>query len=148
MLAAYKRCKGACITLSCGTALTVDFVADSGDHLGGYILPGSGLMQNALGHGVAAINIPRLPWSRDLRPGVDTVSCVQNGLSLMMKSLLIEVIDNNSVFVDAVPVFTVGGDAQDLNHLVSDAVSAPMTYASDLLFEGLAEAVPLGGAKA
>jgi len=48
MLAAYQRHKKAVCVIDCGTAVTIDVVNETGQHLGGLIMPGMQMMQQAL----------------------------------------------------------------------------------------------------
>jgi len=48
MLAAYQRHKKAVCIIDCGTAVTFDVVNETGQHLGGLIMPGLQMMQQAL----------------------------------------------------------------------------------------------------
>ncbi|HEX5314875.1 MAG TPA: type III pantothenate kinase, partial [Gammaproteobacteria bacterium] len=51
MIAAYRAHGGAVLLADCGTAVTVDYVAGEGRHVGGLIAPGIGLMRKALASG-------------------------------------------------------------------------------------------------
>jgi type III pantothenate kinase len=55
LLAAHNRCQDACLIVSAGTAMTVDALAADGQFLGGIIVPGIGLMQQALQQGTALV---------------------------------------------------------------------------------------------
>lgn len=48
VIGAYARVRGACVVADIGTAATVDVVSGDGRHLGGYIVPGQGLMVASL----------------------------------------------------------------------------------------------------
>jgi type III pantothenate kinase len=48
MIALYARYSGPVCVVDCGTAVTIDVLGLDGQHLGGLILPGFGLMQHAL----------------------------------------------------------------------------------------------------
>ena len=48
MIAAWTKFKSAICVVGCGTALTIDLIDKSGGHLGGYIIPGVEVMQQAL----------------------------------------------------------------------------------------------------
>lgn len=80
-----------CVVVSCGTALTIDFVRANGVHEGGYILPGITMMQNALLTGTGGIRFQPESLSLRLEPGNSTGAAVQHGavyaaLSLMERS--------------------------------------------------------------
>ncbi len=48
MLAAHAASTKACLVVDCGTALTIDKLTASGEHCGGYIIPGLALMRRSL----------------------------------------------------------------------------------------------------
>ena len=48
LIGARRRVQKACIVVDCGTAVTVDALAENGDYLGGAILPGLEMMRGAL----------------------------------------------------------------------------------------------------
>jgi pantothenate kinase type III len=56
MLAAYHYYNAPVCIVSCGSALTLDIVDSQGQHLGGMIMPGLNLMQQALSRGTANLN--------------------------------------------------------------------------------------------
>jgi type III pantothenate kinase len=53
LIAAWRIQRQGCIVVSAGTAMTVDALSDTGEFLGGIIVPGLQLMQNALIRGTA-----------------------------------------------------------------------------------------------
>lgn len=66
---------GACLVADLGTATTLDAVDRSGQHLGGYIVPGIDLMRSALGadtHAVQVEDVEVVPgaWGKDTAGGV------------------------------------------------------------------------------
>ena len=48
LVAAWHRARQACLVVNCGTATTVDTLSETGEFLGGLILPGIELMQTSL----------------------------------------------------------------------------------------------------
>jgi type III pantothenate kinase len=80
MLAARHLCTGPVAVIDCGTAMTIDLVNAQGQHQGGWILPGLGLQRQAL-LGNTAIRQPA-STKTTLAPGVDTASCIANGILL------------------------------------------------------------------
>lgn len=80
MLAAREVTTGAVCVVDAGTALTVDLVEADGRHLGGFILPGPGLMRAALERSTgdirerAAASVPDFDLAR---PGRDTGSAIE-----------------------------------------------------------------------
>ena len=55
LIAAWQKYKGACLVVNCGTATTVDAITDTGEFLGGLIVPGITLMQQSLTHNTAQL---------------------------------------------------------------------------------------------
>lgn len=78
MIAAWNRLGRALCVVDCGTACTMDLVADTGRHLGGYILPGLQLMSEALNRRTQQIKTPPSPIA-SLQPGRNTAACISNG---------------------------------------------------------------------
>ena len=56
MLAAYQRYKKAVCVIDCGTAVTLDLVNETGQHLGGLIMPGLHMMRQSLLMGAQRID--------------------------------------------------------------------------------------------
>jgi type III pantothenate kinase len=79
MLAARRATPGAICVVDAGTALTVDLVEADGRHLGGFILPGPGLMREALERSTGNIrerSLDSLPAINPQSPGRDTGSAI------------------------------------------------------------------------
>lgn len=55
IIAAYHSSQRPTIVIDCGTAITVDAVDEGGNHLGGLIIPGAGLMRSLLVNNAAMI---------------------------------------------------------------------------------------------
>ncbi len=53
--AAWQRYASSCCIISCGTAITIDYIDNSSQHLGGFIYPGLSMMRKALHAGTAAL---------------------------------------------------------------------------------------------
>lgn len=87
LIAAYAHYPhGACV-VDCGTAVTLDVVDGQGQHLGGFILPGVGTMQQALLQRTAIcanaeVEMGNLEW------GNDTDSCIALGTRKAIVALI------------------------------------------------------------
>ena len=57
LIAAWQRVHGACLVVNCGTATTVDALSNTGEFLGGLILPGMELMRRSLLHNTAQLGL-------------------------------------------------------------------------------------------
>jgi len=87
MVAAYQYYPGGVLVIDCGSAITADLVDMRGWHLGGYILPGFDILQSSLESGTSKIRIDS-ELSVSIDPGDSTVSCVGNGVNLMVVAAL------------------------------------------------------------
>lgn len=141
ILAAYNRVKGACVVVSCGTALTVDLVTAAGEHRGGYIVPGLEMMRTALFSGTHAVKLPRLDMGGSLTPGRDTQEAVSRGLLLMAKGLVSCALDSAGALTEDSALILTGGDGERLLPLFLSA-STKAQYLPNLVLDGLALALP------
>ena len=140
MLAAFRRANGACVIVDAGTALTVDAVAATGSHLGGYILPGRQLMAKVLQENTRIrLNDEALSPATDLGHG--TEAAVRNGIIASEVALVEKVVrDCRSQLGDFV-LYLAGGDAPVLAELLAEFEPQ---IVSDLVLEGLSLACPEG----
>jgi len=87
MISAYRHYPEGVLVVDCGSAITADLVNSAGQHLGGYILPGMGMLQRSLIAGTSDIHLNKRVDS-SLSPGGSTEECVENGVLLMAVSSL------------------------------------------------------------
>lgn len=142
MLGAHHLASGACLVLDFGTALTADFIAADGEHLGGFICPGMPLMRNQLRTHTRRIRYDDFSASRALEsslPGRNTVEAVERGCALMLRGFVLTQLElARGYWEQDFTVFLTGGDAGLVAGVVPDARVVP-----DLVFVGLAMACPL-----
>jgi type III pantothenate kinase len=142
MLGGFHLAGGACLVLDFGTAVTADFVAGNGEHLGGFICPGMPLMRNQLRTHTRKIRYGDLAAERALEslvPGRTTVEAVERGCLLMLQGFVLTQLElARSYWGDEFVVFLTGGDAVLVSGIVPEARVVP-----DLVFVGLAMACPL-----
>jgi type III pantothenate kinase len=142
MLGGFHLASGACLVLDFGTAVTADFIASDGEHLGGFICPGMPLMRNQLRTHTRRIRYGDLAAERALEslvPGRTTVEAVERGCSLMLQGFVLTQLQlARSYWGEGFTVFLTGGDADLVAGIVPDARVVP-----DLVFVGLAMACPL-----
>lgn len=81
MIAAWNKFRDNLCIFDCGSALTADLVTKEGRHLGGYIIPGSHMMQNALVSATGQIVLDQ-PYHYTDQPGRSTDECVYNGTTI------------------------------------------------------------------
>lgn len=85
VLAAHGRDRRPSLIADCGSAVTLDLLGSGGRHLGGYILPGLGLMRRALYRDTDAVKVGEMREpGMTLAPGCDTGEAVNRGLPLMV----------------------------------------------------------------
>ena len=85
LLAAARR-PGAALVVDAGTALTIDALDAEGQHLGGYILPGTALMLDALQRHTARVRIRPEPALRSSGFARNTHDAVLAGLQLAQQA--------------------------------------------------------------
>jgi type III pantothenate kinase len=139
LIAAHQRWSGYLCVIDAGSALTLDLVNPDGQHRGGYILPGLGMMQNCLLEKTA---IPLSPSSISLassaQPGNSTRSCITNG-ALQAACGLVErtVLQLEQQSKETVQCVLTGGDSQYL----AATLTIPYVVEPYLVLLGLAQIV-------
>jgi type III pantothenate kinase len=76
---AYELYKCAVAVVDFGTAITISVVGKDADYIGGAIMPGIGLMNEALAKGTSKLSVVPLS-SPGSALGADTIRCIQSGL--------------------------------------------------------------------
>jgi type III pantothenate kinase len=130
MLGAFTGNTSYCV-IDAGTACTVDYVI-SGEHLGGYIVPGLALSRSSLTRQSARIGevVDHL-YSAKLEPGRNTQEAVEHGIRTSLVAVCQSAIQNAPIVLEAVVI--TGGDGQWL----SGHLSGPVTFRKNLVFEGI-----------
>jgi type III pantothenate kinase len=134
MVAAHHRLAQPVCVIDAGTAVTIDFVAADGQHLGGLILPGLRLSRQCL------LNNTAIPADEALmiegRLGRDTPTAVALGTRLAVAGI-VESLTRGSQALSAGEQWTIvlgGGDAGDLAPLLP----SPCIRMDELVLQGLA----------
>lgn len=142
VVGAYRAVGKACLVIDLGTAITSDFVAADGLHLGGFICPGMPLMRNQLRTHTRRIRYDDQQAEEalhDMSPGRSTVEAVERGCLMMLQGFVRGQIALAEEYCGAdFEVFLTGGDAGLVKGVCSRAQIDP-----DLIFAGLAIACPL-----
>lgn len=142
LLGGFELAKGACLILDFGTAVTSDFVAADGAHLGGFICPGFPLMRSQLRTHTRRIRYDNVLAEQALHsctPGRSTAEAVERGCLLMLRGFVITQLQlAHQYWGDDFVVFLTGGDAGLVADVVPDA-----KLVQDLVFVGLAVACPM-----
>lgn len=143
MLAAHGATDRSCVVVSCGTAITVDLLTATGEHRGGYIVPGLELMRSALFAATNAVKLDRIEPPDNLAPGRDTVPAVNHGLVLMVKGLVDNAVAELRNHGVAPTIVLTGGDGEVLlPFLMKPFSSTNAIYNPTLVLDGLALALP------
>lgn len=133
LIAVRRRLSHPACIVDCGTAITVDALSARGEHLGGIIAPGVGLMRRALVDRTAGI--PDEPDGEVSLLARDTRDAVTGGTLYTAVALIDRVMADvaEELGPDLVPVIT-GGDAPRVLPLLRTRYR----HEPDLVLEGLA----------
>lgn len=131
MLAARSYEKGRVCVVDAGSALTIDMVSASGEHEGGYIIPGPALMERALLLDTDRVRFEEAVDYR-LSPGTSTAEAVRHGIALAQAGAVAMAVDRASGEVPA--MLFCGGGGETLMALLARGGK----YMPDLVFDGLA----------
>lgn len=137
MIGAWRAAHGPLLVVSAGTALTVDAVDADGRHRGGFIVPGIGMMRDALYSrtGGIATAAALADAAREGMFGVNTAGAVEQGAVVAQAALAERAAAELARLTGASPRrFLTGGDAGRLQPWL------PSAYESvpDLVLQGLA----------
>ncbi|MEJ2533544.1 MAG: type III pantothenate kinase [Halioglobus sp.] len=130
MLGARARCGERLCVVDAGSALTIDLVAASGRHEGGYIIPGPALMERALLLDTGRV---RFEEAADyaLEPGTGTAEAVRHGIALAQAGAVALALQQAGP--EHLQLYFCGGAGEVLRALLG----GDGTLAPDLVFEGL-----------
>ncbi|RBP19455.1 type III pantothenate kinase [Marinobacter pelagius] len=131
MYGAWKQHREGFVVVDAGSAVTVDYVDHSGQHLGGFILPGLQMMIRSLQTDAARILFD-LEQVLETAPGISTGECVNHGLAWLFAAMIDRIRADVSTFALR-DILVTGGDAERLQSLGLNAIHAP-----DLVLRGLA----------
>lgn len=129
MIAAYKRVNKAVVVVDCGSAVTVEYLSDKGEHLGGYIIPGLRLMRESLLKNTAQVRFEKQSAEIVTHPGVSTAEAVLQGSAYLFKALAHEI---ESDLEKGVELFFTGGDGALMQEMIQVG-----RYEPDLVMDGL-----------
>ncbi len=148
ILAGWHIVSSPCLVIDAGSAVTVDLLADRGQHLGGYIGPGLALMRQSLFGGTDNVKVQPAALSAVLAPGRKTSRAVSSALNAMLlglvqtaKAQLESQLSNSEQ--DKLPLLLTGGDAGGLKHVIDEAAAqgvlagVDVMLVPDLVFTGL-----------
>ncbi len=133
LVAARQAYDGGVLIADCGTAVTVDYLASDGRHLGGLIVPGLHLMRESLTRGTRLELAPESVSPHSLL-ATDTESAVAAGTLGMIVAWLARIAVEIAAKHGAPHALLItGGDAP----LVREHLGEPWQLAPDLVLDGL-----------
>lgn len=137
MIAAYAERQSACLVVDAGTAVTLDAIDKSGQHLGGQILPGARLMADALTSSTSDIPSVAKTAKASEDPltmfGRSTVAAVSEGaLNAVVGAVerAFRALQSSSIKAD---IILTGGDASR----ILTALNMPAIHRPNLVMQGL-----------
>lgn len=136
LLAARKLVPGPVCVVDCGTAITVDGLDEKGQHLGGAILPGTGLQRQMLKQETAGVDWQKFkPVSKfHSLPITSTTAAVEYGTSYGLAGAIDRlIIEFSRQLGDNMTVLLTGGAAPD----IADLLSSDYRMEKDLVLLGL-----------
>ncbi|MBO9483031.1 MULTISPECIES: type III pantothenate kinase [Gammaproteobacteria] len=122
------------MVVSCGTAITIDLLSDGGNHLGGYIVPGVGLMKGMLHTRTAQLPMVEAEASTTMH-GTSTAGCINNGILAMAVAMInTQQAQYKTACGKECLVYLTGGDAT----LVQPYIRGECYHHPALVMDGLA----------
>lgn len=136
LVAAFKRYANqpACLVVNAGTALTIDALYQDA-FLGGLIVPGSHLMQNALLQNTAAVN-PQYGQAK-IFPRNTADACYSGILTATVGAIVMQADKLEAHCQDVPTIVMTGGDAAMLMPVLTQIFGAKPVLAEHLVLEGL-----------
>ncbi|MFV8819272.1 type III pantothenate kinase [Haliea sp. E17] len=131
MLGARAHSKARLCVVDSGSATTIDIVGEDGIHEGGYIIPGAGLMEQALLRDTDRVRFDEAA-EYALDPGRSTAEAVRNGIALAQAGAVRMALE--AAAEPEPQLFYCGGGGELLHGLVGRSGK----LVPDLVFEGLA----------
>ena len=117
IIAAWNKIQHALCVVDCGTAVTVDGVSESGQHLGGMILPGIELMQQSLLERASGISEIKTMQGKDQLAN-NTQQGIASGTTMAVVAMVDRVVKNMQKDFDTnLACIITGGSAMNILHL-------------------------------
>jgi type III pantothenate kinase len=137
MIAAFQLERSAVCVVSVGTAMTVDGVDATGQHLGGIIVPGPDLMITSLYRNTSDIASRALSGNEGISVFADnTQGAVHQGVIHSLAATVERTCHDMQVRFDKMPALLITGGASGR---ITDALRVPFRLVPDLVLRGLAE---------
>lgn len=120
------------LIIDAGTALTIDILTKSGQHGGGWIMPGRQTMFNSLLQATEKVHATPLAIT-DFRFGENTSECVHYGANAMVVGAIKEAINLASKKANIDHIVMLGGDSEKIIGMLDEKC----ILICDLIFRGL-----------
>lgn len=122
-----------CVVVMVGTAVTVDALDAQGNFLGGFILPGHGMMLRALESGTAGLHVP----TGELKNfPTNTSDALTSGGTFAIAGAISRMVDNLRAHAQQEPLCIVSGGA---GWKMLPSMSVACELVDSLIFDGLLE---------
>lgn len=132
MIAAHQQYSGLLCVVDSGTALTMDFLTASGQHLGGFIVPGADLMKRSLLQNTQQIQLAADAQNKLL--GKNTTEAVLLGIEQMLQAFVCQkVVEVELEYKQDLTLVLTGGHARSLRK----GLRRPCHEEPELVFLGL-----------
>lgn len=139
MIAAFQKADGAVLVVDGGSALTIDLVDDSGQHLGGYIIPGHKMMCDALLKETAAVRFDGASEQSEF--GKSTQQCVTAGvMTALVGAVQLSIQQATALVGNDFSVVLTGGNAD----LLAPFLGGRVEVMPELVLDGLYWLLPEG----
>ena len=141
MIAGVEHVAGTFAILDAGTAITLDVVDATGQHLGGHIIPGQKLMRTSL-----LGDTGRIAWSAQHNQSELTQSdwlanstqlAIEQGALHASVAYLQYCIEKLQSHCQLKKLIITGGDGEQLYHLIRSNLKSSVIYQKDLVLQGL-----------
>jgi type III pantothenate kinase len=144
MIGVRRDCPESFLVVAAGTAFTVDLVDETGQHLGGLIVPGRSMMIDSLKKGTG--NIAAAAGAASARNsgifGLNTSGAITSGASHALAGLVAEAIREGVCRCGNLHLFVHGGDGGDVFDIVAmqcaSQLPAGVEMVQDAVLAGLA----------
>jgi type III pantothenate kinase len=131
MLAAFNKCQNTCMIIDCGSAVTIDQIDTSGQHLGGYIVPSVAAIVQSLSASVALDVVESESTINVL--GASTKDAIVGGSNTMLVNFITQQLALLKVNYPQAHIYLTGGGAA----AVAPYLTADVLLIDDLVLQGL-----------
>ena len=138
-VAGYQLAKGAVVIVDAGSALTVDVVDGSGQHLGGYIVPGLELMKSSLLTDTKGVRFAEDKDPGSVAFGASTDRAVHSGVMAAQLGVIRVALEQaDKLFAGKYRLYMAGGDSECLLPYLDERAD----WQPDLVLDGLKWLLP------